>query len=371
MGRRSYDDEEYAAIPAPPIPADEVEWDPAAAAIEEAAPAAPRRRPGPPARLSAEDEEELPFEPAPRPRPAPARPARRPPTPPPAGARPPARPGPPAGKGARRVQVAAAGRAPARRPIPRLPIMIAVAVLLLLLTGGVFVGLNNGGSPGPGGAGLTAAPNGLAATVNGKPITMAAYNERLTAAKQNYIDQFGLNFDNVAGGGPRMADALGFDVLDQMINFEVLMQEAQKESIIPNPTQVEQRYQDARKAADQQHMTWDSFIQTQGATTDAQFRQSIVDAFTYLIIADQHTQQATSDTDKQAALATYICSTRAKYDVKVYVQFIIPQTPCSSAGSAPGAPAPNITVPPRSPVVPAVDTSGPGPIAPATATRTR
>ena len=85
------------------------------------------------------------------------------------------------------------------------------------------------------------------------------------AAKQDYIDQFGLNFD-APTTGIRMADVLGFDVLDQMINFEVIMQQAQKEGVVPNPTQVAQRYDQAQQAASQQHQTWYTFLKTQGYT---------------------------------------------------------------------------------------------------------
>ena len=98
--------------------------------------------------------------------------------------------------------------------------------------------------------------------------------------------------------------------------------------------------------------------------SDAEFRQTIVDGFTYLIMAGNHTKQDGTDEQKAAALADYICSTRKNYDVKVYVQFIVPQAPCSSAAQVPGGPAPNITVPAGSTPAQPVQTGEPSPLTP-------
>jgi hypothetical protein len=259
------------------------------------------------------------------------------------------------------VQVAANRRGAApdrRRPL----VIFGVALLALILAGSAFAAMNRPAAPSA--APVASAPvPGAAASVNGKVIPMTAYEERLLAAKQDYIDQFGLNFD-APTTGIRMADVLGFDVLDQMINFEVIMQQAQKEGVVPNPTQVAQRYEQAQQAASQQHQTWDAFLKTQGVHSDAEFRQTIVDGFTYLIMAGNHTTQNGTDEQKAAALADYICSTRKNYDVKVYVQFIVPQAPCSSAAQVPGGPAPNITVPAGATPAQPVETGEPSPLTP-------
>ena len=122
-----------------------------------------------------------------------------------------------------------------------------MAVVLLGATGAVAVMGNNPGSA-PANTPVSSAPpqdsGDVAATVNGKPISKAAWQERVRLAKQDYIDQFQLNFDN--DQGKRMEDVLSFDVLDQMINFEILMQEAQRQNIVTNPTQVEDQYQKIR-----------------------------------------------------------------------------------------------------------------------------
>jgi hypothetical protein len=251
---------------------------------------------------------------------------------------------------------------------------IAVAAVVLLLATGAFAVFNRPTTPPAGGG--TPVPNAglnlggdVAATVNGKPITKAAWQERLQVAKEDYTDQFGLNFDNTETG-QRMADVLSFDVLDQMINFEVLMQEAQKDAIIPNPTQVQQRYGEIQTATAKTNQTWEQFLQQQ-KMTDAQFRQNIVEAFTYLIMADKHSGAAGgSEEQRQAAFGAYICDTRKRYDVKLFVQFIVPQEPCSSAGVMPGQPAPNITVPPRTPVPNPVETGEPPQVAPPAAAPT-
>src|SRR6476661_4510426 len=160
-----------------------------------------------------------------------------------------ARPAPPPVERARpsriSVQVAANRRAAAsdrRKPL----VIFGVAILALILVGSAFAAMSRPATQGGAAAASTPVP-GAAASVNGKIIPMTSYEERLLAAKQDYIDQFGLNFD-APTTGIRMADVLGFDVLDQMINFEVIMQQAQKEGVVPNPTQVAQRYDQAQQA---------------------------------------------------------------------------------------------------------------------------
>lgn len=250
---------------------------------------------------------------------------------------------------------------PARR-VPLVPAVLGVIAVLLAL-GVLFTVLAPTGTPPQVSVAGTAVPAAdVAATINGKPILKAQYQERLLVAEQNYSDQYGLNFAN-PDTGKRMADVLGFDVLDQMINFEVLLQQAAKEQLIPNPTQVQQRYDEAQAAAKKANQTWEQFLTNQQIKSDAEFRQSIVDGFTYLIIADKHTTKKTATNDeKTTELATYICATRAKYDVKINVKFIVEQAPCSSANSPADGPAPGITVPPQGTPLPlAVETRAPGP----------
>ncbi len=251
--------------------------------------------------------------------------------------------------------------AKAPRRVPLVPVALgAIAVLLalgLLLSSLIPTTtapvVSNGGTPVP--------AADVAATVNGKPILKADYQDRLIVAEQNYTDQFGLNFDS-AETGQRMADVLGFDVLDQMINFEVLLQEAAKEQLIPNPTQVQQRYDEAQAAAKKAGQTWQQFLTSQNIKTDAEFRRSIVDGFTYLIIVDKHTVKKTATNDeKTAELATYICGTRAKYDVKINIKFLVQQVPCSSASAPSDGPPAGITAQPQKSLPPAVETTAPGP----------
>ncbi len=365
--RPSYDDEEYAPAEAY-APAPAAEWD-----DEE----------------EAYDDEE--FAAAPPPPPPPRRAAARPAAPPPA--RSPRRVEPPPARGARRVSPPArqGGRTPkgvrvsASRPAaagrPRWLIPAVLVLLAILLVGGGSVFLAPPAAPPlpPAAAATVAAqstalapvvggtqvstngPPGVAATVNGKPITVAAWQERLQAAEQQYGDQFHLDF----GGdvGKRMVDVLSFDVLDEMINFEVLMQQAKKDNLIPNPTQVQDRYNQIQTQTAQSNQSWPDFLASQHMS-DQEFRQQIVDAFTYLVIADQHTQQATSDTAKAQALADYICSTRTNYDVQVYVNFIVPQQPCSSAQELPGGPPANLTIPAGGTVPTPVETGGPPSLTP-------
>ncbi|MDQ2807528.1 MAG: hypothetical protein M3Z04_11560, partial [Chloroflexota bacterium] len=134
------------------------------------------------------------------------------------------------------------------------------------------------------------------------------------------------------------------------------------EQLIPNPTQVQQRYDEAQAAAKKANQTWEQFLKSQNIKTDAEFRQSIVEGFTYLIIADKHTLNKTGTNDqKTAELATYICATRAQYDVKINIKFIVEQAPCSSANSPSDGPAPGITVPAQTQLPAPVETFAPGP----------
>jgi hypothetical protein len=263
--------------------------------------------------------------------------------------------------------------------VPRWLLIALVAVILLGATGAVAVMGNNPGGA-PAGTPVSSAPpqdaGDVAATVNGKPISKAAWQERVRLAKQDYIDQFQLNFDN--DQGKRMEDVLSFDVLDQMINFEILMQEAQRQGIVTNPTQVEGQYQkirgnifqqEAEKIApspnptqvaqrlqqinaspDEQTRIWSDFLKSQNMTSDAQFRQTIIDSFIYLIMATNNTTPGATDDEKTAQFAKYICTTREKYDVKILVTFIVPQTPCESAGGGGGNGLPSLSAVPGSPV---------------------
>jgi SurA-like protein len=321
----------------------------------------------------------------PAPKAAPPKSAARPAARTPSTARPasPA-PRPPAPRSARAA--ARTGPVPSGGGVPRWLLIALVAIVLLGATGAIAVmGNNPGGAPAA--TPVSSAPpqnsGDVAATVNGKPISKAAWQERVRLAKQDYIDQFQLNFDN--DQGKRMEDVLAFDVLDQMINFEILMQEAQRQGIVtnptqvedqyqkirgnifkqeaekiapsPNPTQVEQRLQQINADPNEQARIWSDFLKSQNMTSDAQFRQTIIDSFIYLIMATNHTTPGATDDEKTTQFANYICSTREKYDVKILVTFIVPQTPCESAGAAapgalpslskvPGSPVPTQAVPP-------------------------
>jgi hypothetical protein len=412
--RPSYDDEELSpgGAPAPrraekarspaPEPLDEaLEGEEAYIAEDESVAAEPAGSVVDAADERLEDEE---GEPAPAPvrvrpaasaprRPAPPKPAAKPPAPkaapPKSTARPAARttsparsatpaprtPAPRSAKAAGRTRPAETGGG-----VPRWLMIALVAVVLLGATGAVAVmGSNNPGGA-PAGTPVSSAPpqnsGDVAATVNGKPISKAAWQERVKLAKQDYIDQFQLNFDN--DQGKRMEDVLSFDVLDQMINFEILMQEAQSQGIVtnptqvedqyqkirgnifkqeaekiapsPNPTQVEQRLQQINADPNEQARIWSDFLKSQNMTSDAQFRQTIIDSFIYLIMATNHTTPGATDDEKTTQFANYICSTREKYDVKILVTFIVPQTPCESANGGGGAGLPSLSTVPGTPV---------------------
>ncbi|MGI8586358.1 MAG: SurA N-terminal domain-containing protein [Chloroflexia bacterium] len=283
----------------------------------------------------------------------PVRPTRA--TAPPRPVKPQARPMPRSGRGA--VRVAGTRQVGGRTGLPGWALPAGVAVVALLLVIGFYLA-SNVQNP------LSPPPADAAATVNGKVITKTYWQDRLTIAKQSYVDQFGLNFDN-SDSGKRMADVLGFDVLDQMIDFEIMLQQAKKESVVPNPTQVAANYQQARDAAAKQNMTWDQFLASQGAKDDNAFRQNIQDTYTYLALAGNHARQDGTDQEKANSLADYICGLRPNYDVKIYVQFIVQQSPCESARNVPGEPAAGITVPAgNTPPPQPVETGGPTKIQP-------
>ncbi len=346
----TYDDEEYG---------DELP----AAHPRNAAKAETRRRPAPPPPLPADEfpaedyddegaDETVTVRPAARPRPQAAR----------AGA--PARPqysGATSSRSSRISRPVIQVAPKTARRVPLVPAVLGVIAVLLALAV-LYTLLAPTGTPSVVSNGGTAVPAAdVAATINSKPILKADYQERLLVAEQDYTDQYGLNFDN-SETGKRMASVLGFDVLDQMINFEVLQQEAAKEQLIPNPTQVQQRYDEAQAAAKKANQTWQQFLSSQHIKTDAEFRQSIVEGFTYLIIADKHTTNKTGTNDqKTAELASYICATRAKYDVKINIKFLVEQAPCSSANSPADGPAPGITVPAQTQLPLPVETTAPGP----------
>jgi hypothetical protein len=67
-------------------------------------------------------------------------------------------------------------------------------------------------------------------------------------------------------------------------------------------------------------------------------------------MANNNTTQGATDDQKKTQIANNIFTTREKYDVKILVTFIVPQTPCESAGGGGGSGLPSLSAVPGSPV---------------------
>lgn len=78
----------------------------------------------------------------------------------------------------------------------------------------------------------------VAATVNGREITMDQLNEQVNASKDALSKQ---GYDFSGPGGQKMLDMLRRQTLDQLIDRQLLLQEAEKEGLKPTDAQVQKQ----------------------------------------------------------------------------------------------------------------------------------
>jgi hypothetical protein len=310
--------------------------------------------------------------PAPKPKAAPPRETPRPPSPPlverpPRPPRPGGRPGagPATIKTRRRASYALPEVKPRRSWLPLLPFLVAIAVLGFAIAVGVtYLLTRDDGVPDDLPAGATVA------TVNGVPIYQRELDEREAIDKNNALNDplFSSFFDPNTITGTRALDTLKYDSLDKLINMEVIKQQAQKEGIWPTPEQQEEL---VRQTAATDQLPGEGFKQMLAriGVSEAKYRRTVIENVVYTVMANQHLPAEGTPELRTEGFIKWICDTRAGYDVKILLTFIVTNNPPCTSGLPSDVPLPGIdqTTPPEAeptavtPAEPASPPPGPNP----------
>jgi curved DNA-binding protein CbpA len=230
------------------------------------------------------------------------------------------------------------------------PWFMVVAVLAVALVVG-FLYLRNSGSP-------EATPGAqesgdVVATVSGRPIYRREYNERVARDKENALNDpvFGALFNNFEGiTGTRALDALSQDALDKLVNFEVIMQQAEKEGLYPTEQQQQGLINNAKATDLKGGETFEQFLASRGITEE-QYNRTVVQNVVYTVMADTHMPKTGTAEERTNAWIEWICKTRQGYEVKINLTFIILDNPACTSGLPADLPLPGIdqTVPEAEP----------------------
>ncbi|MFL5733589.1 MAG: SurA N-terminal domain-containing protein [Chloroflexia bacterium] len=245
-----------------------------------------------------------------------------------------------------RPRSAGAKRPRSVAPVSRrstVPLIIGGVLLFIVAVVAVFFisrGLNGGTTGG------TPAGN-VVATVNGVPIYMRDYQERLAKDKANAMnDPFfsGLanNFQGITG--TRMLDVLSFDALDKLINLEVIQQEAKKEKLYPTTDAEKKSLIDQAKQNDLQGKSFDQFLKEHNISEE-QYNNSVIANTVYAIMAGKYMPQTGTDDEKTQAFITWMCEKRQGYDVKINLTFQVQGNKACSSGLPSDVPVTNGTSP--------------------------
>ena len=221
------------------------------------------------------------------------------------------------------------------------PWIATIAVLGVALI--IAVSFLNSSSPpvvAPGQAG----PGDVVATVNGRPIYEREYNARVERDKQNALNDpvFGVLFNNFQGiTGTRALDALSQDALDKLINFEVIMQQAEKEGLYPTEQQQQGLIADAKANDLKGGESFEQFLQARGITEE-QYNRTVVQNVVYTVMADGHIPRTGTPEERTNAWIDWICTTRKDYEVVINLTFMLKDNPACTSGLPADLPLPGI-----------------------------
>ncbi|MBE0446852.1 MAG: peptidylprolyl isomerase [Actinobacteria bacterium] len=113
----------------------------------------------------------------------------------------------------------------------------------------------------------------LAATVNGKKITVAEVNEKLEVQMEQFAGQYGDMFKGPEG--QRMKDQLRQAVLDQLINMELVIQEVDRQGIKITDKEVDAKVKEIIKIYNLKDEKDLEQALKQKGTTVAQFKEEV------------------------------------------------------------------------------------------------
>lgn len=93
--------------------------------------------------------------------------------------------------------------------------------------------------------------DGTVATVNGQKITVSEYETTLALYKQSVEAMYGKSvWDTEVEKGVKYKDKFKENILDQMINIEVVYEQAKKDNLLPTKEEVDKKYNELKKNID-------------------------------------------------------------------------------------------------------------------------
>ncbi|MBF6611737.1 MAG: SurA N-terminal domain-containing protein [Chloroflexi bacterium] len=246
-----------------------------------------------------------------------------------------------------------------RRRLPVMPFLLGALLLFVLALVVTFFIAKNGGQAGAESRGE------IVATVNGAPIYMQDYQERLARDKANIAQDplFAPLINNFQGiTGTRMLQIVSSDSLDKLINLEVIQQQAKKEGLYPTDAQQQGLIQQARGKDLASGTSFTTFLKEKNIS-EGQYDRAVVANVVYTVMADKHMPKTGTDQERTDAFIKWICTTRQSYDVKVNLTFTAKNDPCTS-GLPSDVPLPGLGTPtapePLGTAVPATVAPQPG-----------
>lgn len=246
-----------------------------------------------------------------------------------------------------------------RRRLPVMPFLLGALLLFVLTLVVTFFIAKNGGQAGAESRGE------IVATVNGAPIYMQDYQERLARDKANIAQDplFAPLINNFQGiTGTRMLQIVSSDSLDKLINLEVIQQQAKKEGLYPTDAQQQGLIQQARGKDLASGTSFTTFLKEKNIS-EGQYDRAVVANVVYTVMADKHMPKTGTDQERTDAFIKWICTTRQSYNVKVNLTFTAKNDPCTS-GLPSDVPLPGLGTPtapePLGTAVPATVAPQPG-----------
>jgi hypothetical protein len=173
---------------------------------------------------------------------------------------------------------------------------------------------------------------GIVATVNGQPIYQQDYLERAEIDKEGALkdEMFGIYFKTLSPYSQTVAlETLRSDSLDRLINFEVIMQQARKESRYPVSDAEQRNLIEQAKASELKGQTFEQFLKSHNIT-EGQYNRRVIRNVVYSVMADAHLPKTGTTEARRAGFFQWICETRKSYDVKIMITFTVSNPPCTS-----------------------------------------
>ncbi len=210
-------------------------------------------------------------------------------------------------------------------------IIVMLVTLVAVAVAAFFISRNVNGRGPSSAAGADAGP--VVATVNGQPIHQRELDAHYEKEKEQLLGGPLLASTTAKGGitATRVLEAIKQDTLDKLINFEVIMQQARKEQLLPEAQEQKQLIETAKTADVKAGQTFEESLR-EHRLTEEQYNRNVISSAVYRVMAGKHMPEKGSDFERQNAFIDWICKARQTYDVKVNLAFATSKDykPCSS-----------------------------------------